>query len=227
MAKKPYPFKVSKKQLKESYRLREAAQFGDRKAKDRLGDYNRRMKELRKMDYKEEWIVDGKILNRQKMMVYINAIVASGTSLPELCDTRGMPTMQEVYTWFDNHPDFLRDYDRSEEIRAHRMGEKAREIGENTDRENVNADKLKVEVLLKAAARGNKRFQDKQVIEQKDEYASMTTEQIRDRVRRMLEADPSLKSIVDASGGLAVQEIEVQPVSSLALSEDHDKTDTP
>jgi hypothetical protein len=193
--KKPYRFKVSAKQLKESYELRLAAQFGDRKAKERLELYNRRMKELRKMDYKQEWIVDGKILNRQKMMVYINALVASGTSLPELCDQRGMPTMQEVYSWFDNHPEFLRDYDRAEEIRAHKLGEKALDIGINTDRENVQADKLKVDVLLRAAARGNKRFQDKQVIEQKDEFANMSTEQLRAQVKRMIEADPSLSSV--------------------------------
>jgi hypothetical protein len=208
--KKPYPFKVSAKQLRESYDLRLAAQFGDRKSKDRLESYNRRMKELRKMDYKQEWIVDGKILNRQKMMVYINALVASGTSLPELCDQRGMPTMQEVYTWFDNHPEFLRDYDRAEEIRAHRMGEKAREIGENTDRENVQADKLKVDVLLRAAARGNKRFQEKQIVEQRDEYASMTPEQIRERVRRMLEADPALNSV-------ATQMLDAAPIEQQAL----------
>jgi hypothetical protein len=208
--KKPYRFRVSAKQLKESYELRLAAQFGDRKAKERLELYNRRMKELRKMDYKQEWIVDGKILNRQKMMVYINALVASGTSLPELCDQRGMPTMQEVYSWFDNHPEFLRDYDRAEEIRAHKLGEKALDIGINTDRENVQADKLKVDVLLRAAARGNKRFQEKQIVEQRDEYASMTPEQIRERVRRMLEADPALSSV-------ATQMLDADPIESPEL----------
>lgn len=172
------------------------------------------------MDYKQEWIVDGKILNRQQMMHYVVAQVSDGTSLPILCDVRGMPSMQEVYSWFDNYPDFERDYARAEEIRAHRMGEKAIEIAENTDRENVNADKLKVDVLLKAAARGNRRWQDKQVVEQKDEYASMTPEQIRDRVRRMLEADPSLKLVL-AGTAPAVLEIEAQTLSSLPLSDDH------
>ncbi len=197
---KYFKFKVSKKQLKESYELRLAAQFGDRKAKDRLEFYNRRMKELRKMDYKQEWIVDGKILNRKKMMLYIVTQISEGISLPELCAVRGMPTMQEIYSWFDNHPDFLREYERAEEIRGHRLGEKALDIGVNTDRENVAADKLKVDVLLRHAARSNRRYQDKQVIEQKDEYASMTIEQIKERVRRMLEADPSLRSALGASG---------------------------
>lgn len=224
---KYFKFKVSKKQLKESYELRLAAQFGDRKAKERLALYNRRMKELRKMDYKQEWIVDGKILNRKKMMLYIVTQISEGISLPELCEVRGMPTMQEIYSWFDNHPDFLREYERAEEIRGHRLGEKALDIGINTDRENVQADKLKVDVLLRHAARSNKRFQDKQVIEQKDEYAQMTVEQIRDRVRRMLEADPSLKSVLDASGlqdGLGT----ATPLPALSVqSLDPDEMDTP
>jgi hypothetical protein len=150
------------------------------------------------------------------MMVYINALVASGTSLPELCDQRGMPTMQEVYSWFDNHPEFLRDYDRAEEIRAHKLGEKALDIGINTDRENVQADKLKVDVLLRAAARGNKRFQDKQIVEQRDEYASMTPEQIRERVRRMLEADPALNSV-------ATQMLDAAPIELPTLPDSEEK----
>lgn len=178
------------------------------------------------MDYKEEWIVDGKILNRTKMMGYIVAMVESGASLPETCDVRGMPTMGEVYSWFDNHPDFLKAYERAEEVRAHRLGERAVYIGENTDRENVQADKLKVDVLLRAAARGNKRFQEKTVVEQKDEYSSMTVEQVRERVRRMLEADPSLRAVVDASGGQAALGIATQHLSCPALSVDPEETET-
>jgi hypothetical protein len=124
--------------------------------------------------------------------------------------------MQEVYSWFDNHPEFLRDYDRAEEIRAHKLGEKALDIGINTDRENVQADKLKVDVLLRAAARGNKRFQEKQIVEQRDEYASMTPEQIRERVRRMLESDPALSSV-------ATQMLDAAPIELPALPDSEEK----
>lgn len=179
------------------------------------------------MDYKEEWIVDGKILNRSRMMVYITTQIAEGVSLPELCDVRGMPTMQEVYSWFSNHPDFERDYNRAEEVRGHRLGEKALDIGINTDRENVQADKLKVDVLLRHAARSNKRFQDKQVVEQTDEYSNMTVEQVRERVRRMLEADPSLRAVLDASGGQDVLGTSMQHLSCPPLSVDPEETDTP
>ncbi len=42
---KTYPYKVNAKDLKKSYELRLAAQFGDSRAKGRLQAYNRRIKE--------------------------------------------------------------------------------------------------------------------------------------------------------------------------------------
>lgn len=221
-----YKFKVSPKQLKKSYDLRMAALGGDRLAKGRLEAYKKRMKEQRKMAYAQEWIVDGLILNRQKMMQYIVAQVSMGNSLPEICDVRGMPSMQEVYSWFDNHPDFLKDYDRAEEIRGHRMGEKAIEIAKDTDRENVSADKLKVETLLKAAARANKRYQEKQIVETRDEYASMSPDQVRARVRAMLEADPSLLASLPQAHQDALG-TSLPALSSEALTLDPEETDTP
>ena len=140
----------------------------------------------------ESWETDGRTFTRYQMMEYICTRISEGESLPDVCKPTCMPSMQEVYKWFDNHPDFEKAYSRAEEIRAHRMGEEAREAAENTDRENVQADKLKVETLLKFAARGNRRFQDKQVVETKDEFDRMSPDQIRLRIQKMLESDPAL-----------------------------------
>ena len=101
-------------------------------------------------------------------------------------------------------------------------------IADDTDRENVAADKLKVEVFSKAAARLNPRFQDKQVVENKDEYGQMTPEQVRDRIRRMVEANPELASLLPASLSMnpVVEEIDLLPVEPDFPSLSHGETDT-
>jgi hypothetical protein len=53
-------------------------------------------------------------------------------------------------------------------------------------------------------------------VEQRDEYASMTPEQIRERVRRMLEADPALSSV-------AIQMLDAAPIELPALPDSEEK----
>ena len=225
-----FRYKVSEKDLKKSYELRLAAQFGDKTAKQKLAAYNRRIKE-RKMEANNiEWVVDGRSFNRYKMMDYIVTRIASGESLPEICSDPNMPSMLEVYGWADNHPAFVKEMNRAEEVRGHILGEKALQVALDTDRENVSADKLKFEALSKAAARLNSKFQDKQVVEQKDEYASMTPEQVRDRIKRMIAADPNLASFVPAGmleDRQSAQEIEVPVLSSETQIQDPAPDDTP
>lgn len=198
-----FPYKCSPKELKQSYELRLAAQFGDNKAKGRLEAYNRRKKERIMEAGKSEWSVDGRLLNRYGMMEYIVSRVANGESLPVVCGNPKMPTMELVYEWFENHPDFEKAYRRAEEIRGHRLGEQALETAVNTDRENVAADKLKFEALSKAAARTNRMFQDKTTVQNVDEYSSMTVDQIRERISRMVESNPELVSILKPANSLA------------------------
>lgn len=191
-----YKYRTSIKDLKKSYEVRLAAQFGGPRAKQRLAAYNRSIKERRMAEGDIQYRVDGRIFSIYQMMEYIVSQVSSGESLPIVCDTTGMPSMHTVYSWFDNHPEFERDYYRAEEIRGHRMGEEALEIAKGSDRVNVNAQKLQVETLSKFAARANRRFQDKQVIEKPDELAGASVEQLRSRIARMLEASPELASTV-------------------------------
>lgn len=223
-----YPFKPSEKEKKKSYEVRLAAQFGDEKAKGKLAAYNRRIKERKMEANNVEWVVDGRKFNRYKIMDFIVARVANGESLPQVCESEQMPSMLEVYSWFSNHPDFEKAYKQAEEVRGHLLGEQALKIALDTDRENVQADKLKFEALSKAAARNNTRFQDKQVIEQKDEYANMTPEQIRNRIGRMIQADPSLAdSLAALSNRPDVPEIEVPSLASEPQTLDCARTDTP
>lgn len=191
-----FKMKPTKRQLKESYEVRLAAQFGGKKERDRLAAYNRRVRERKMNISKEEYCVDGKNLSRYQLMDYIVTQISEGSSLPEVCDIPGVPTMQTLYEWQDNHPDFSKALYRAEEIRGHRLGEKALEIAMKTDRENVQADKLKVETLAKAAARTNRRFQDKVVQENVSEYDSMSPDQIKARIQAMVAANPELAVLV-------------------------------
>ena len=200
-----FPYHVSKKDLKRSYELRLAAQFGDRKAKEKLAAYNRRQKELRMEAGKSEWVVAGHRFNRYKMMNFIVSRTANGELLSEICQEDGMPSIMQVYSWFENHPDFEKQFMLAEKARGHMLGDEVERIARNTDRENVSADKLKTEVLGKAAARLNSRFQDRQVVEQRDEYSSMTPEQIRARISAMIQANPELAASIPA-GTLSFQE---------------------
>lgn len=219
-----YKWRPSKGQLKKSYEVRLAAQFGGERAKEKLSAYNRQVKERKMEANQTEWVLDGKPFNRYKMMDYIITRVANGEPLTAICDEDGMPSMLLVYSWFDNHPEFMKAMQRAEEVRGHRLGEEALRVATGTDRVNVAADKLKYEALSKAAARANQRFQDRIVQQNIDEYANMTEEQIRQRISRMLEANPTLAEVVarHPSG----PEIPMLDVSSEPLSLDCAQTET-
>ena len=207
-----FPYCESEKDKKRMYRLRATwGRTGDRAARTRLDTYKKDMREKRMEILGDDHVVDGKRFTPQMMMDYICAQVASGMSLPEVCDREGMPSIKKTYSWFDNFPSFKMEYQRAEEVRGHILGEEALHIGRTTDRENVTADKLRVEVLSKAAARANQRFQDKAVVENRDEYQGMTEEQIRARIAHMLQANPELASV------LAGQNLSVQEISGLHL----------
>lgn len=190
-----FKYRTSPKDKAKSYELRLSAQFGDARAKGKLQAYNRRIKERKMEASKVDWVIEGKTFNRYGMMEFLVSRIANGESLPSVCESEAMPSMLEVYSWRDNHPEFAVALLRAEEVRGHMLGERALEVALSTDRENVGADKLKYEALSKAAARTNRMFQDRQVVEQKDEYANLTEEQLRDRVTRLLAANPSFSAL--------------------------------
>lgn len=196
-----YKWRPSPKQLKESYEVRLAAQFGGKREKERLAKYNKRIKERKVEVSNEAYEVDGRRFTRYQVMDYIVTMVSSGMSLPEVCEIQGVPSMLTIYTWKDNHPEFVKALLRAEEVRGHLLGEKALSIALNTDRENVAADKLKVDTLAKAAARTNRAFQDKQVVESQDEFSQMTADQIKARISAMVAANPELQKLLPASLG--------------------------
>ena len=196
-----YKWRPSPKQLKESYEVRLAAQFGGKKEKERLEKYNKRIKERKMEVSNESYEIDGKKFSRYQVMDYIVTMVSSGMSLPEVCEIKGVPSMLTLYSWKDNHPEFVKALLRAEEVRGHLLGERALSIALNTDRENVAADKLKVDTLAKAAARTNRAFADKQIIETQDEFSQMTADQIKARISAMVAANPELQKLLPSGYG--------------------------
>ena len=178
---------------------------------------------------KSEWHVEGRSFNRYKMCDFIVTRVANGESLTRVCASEDMPSMLEVYGWFDEHPDFEKAYRRAEEVRGHMLGEEALQTARDTDRENVAADKLKFEALSKAAARSNQRFQDKVVSKIEDEFANLSADQIKDRIQRILQTNPDLAGLLPASLNMSPpsEEIEVLPLEHSLPTLDHAQTDTP
>ena len=191
-----YPYHVPLKIKAKGYEIRLAAQFGDTASKYKLQAYNRRIKERKMEANKSEWVVEGRSFNRYKMLDFIITRVANGESLPKICSADDMPSMLQVYEWFDSHPDARTAYNRAEEVRGHILGEEALQTARDTDRENVAADKLKFEALSKAAARSNTRFQDKATVKIEDEFANLSADQIKDRIRRIIQTNPDLVGMV-------------------------------
>ena len=175
------------------------------------------------------WMLMDKPCDRYTMMDYIVSQVANGTLLSDVCKKGEMPSVLQVYSWFDNHPAFKNAMDRAELVRGHLLGDEVERIAKATDRENVAADKLKTDVLGKAAARLNPKFQDKVVQEVKDPYAHMTTDQLREKIRLMLQADPSLAdTLPEAISMSQVEPIDVLPLlSSVPPSLSHAQSETP
>jgi hypothetical protein len=60
----------------------------------------------------------------------ICAEVARGTSLSKVCDAKGMPSTQSVYTWFRKHEGFLDNYVRAKEESADADQDRIDEIAE-------------------------------------------------------------------------------------------------
>ena len=168
---------------------------------------------------KSEWVVEGRSFNRYKLMDFIVARVANGESLPQVCESDAMPSMQQVYSWFSEHPAFEKEYNRAEEVRGHILGEEALQTARDTDRENVAADKLKFEALSKAAARSNTRYQDRTVAKIEDEFANLSADQIKDRIQRILQLSPELAGMIPRDA-ISEAPVDVETLGSHELPED-------
>src|ERR1035437_6390127 len=214
-----YPYHVPLKIKAKGYEIRLAAQFGDTASKYKLQAYNRRIKERKMEANKSEWVVEGRSFNRYKLMDFIVARVANGESLPQVCESDAMPSMQQVYSWFSEHPAFEKEYNRAEEVRGHILGEEALQTARDTDRENVAADKLKFEALSKAAARSNTRYQDRTVAKIEDEFANLSADQIKDRIQRILRLNPELAGMVPRDA-ISEAPVDVETLGTHELPED-------
>lgn len=142
------------------------------------------------------WHIDDKGYDRYDMMALLIHLVSEGFGLVEICDDGDFPSLHEVRSWYGNHPSFQRDLEEAEKTRGEILGENALQLALASTNHTVAADKLKYEALSKAAARLNDKYQDKQVVKTEDATSRMTDEQIRERLRSIMEANPDLASVI-------------------------------
>ena len=204
---KKYPYRLNADELKKLRQLKYFAQFGGLKEKQDFSEYKKKLKARRMEPGKEEYYIDGQRMSRFQLMDYIVKRVQAGESLPKVCAPyekidedheriTGMPDIGIIYKWKKMHPDFAKALKEAEEVRGHILGEEALEIAMTAKESESRSAKLKVETLLKFAARTNPLFQDKTVVETRDEYSQMTKEQLVQRAKAMLAADPELAAIM-------------------------------
>jgi len=189
-----YPFKQNKNERTQSYRAR----FKDDPVIRAMMQTKLKNKVSHKKAKADEvlWKIDGEGYDRYQMMNLLVHLVSEGYSLAEICEDCDFPTLKEVREWCPNHPGFERDLIEAEKVRGEILDTLALKVAMDSTNQTVAADKLRYEALSKTAARLNSKFQDKQVVQTEDKTAHMTEEQITERLRAMMEANPELSDII-------------------------------
>lgn len=78
--------------------------------------------------------------------------LAVGESLRKATKHEGMPSIQTVFTWMRNHPDFLEQYTRAKQEAADALVEEMLDIADS-ETPDVNRDRLRVETRKWIAAK--------------------------------------------------------------------------
>lgn len=157
--------------------------------------------------------VDGEMLTRYEVMEALVLLVETGVSIPEairrLSTQEGsvMPNLIQITRWRKWHPDFDTELTEAERARGMRLGEEVitelESLPEQPTREEVNRAKAISEAKAKSAARLNAKYQDKNITvhEDADPLASMTLEQMKERLAGLVSSTPGLaKQLADTLG---------------------------
>lgn len=80
--------------------------------------------------------------------------IANKTPLARLCNERDhLPAARTVYRWLREHDEFCQNYARAKEEQADLMVEEMLEIADETDREDVQVARLRVDTRKWAASK--------------------------------------------------------------------------
>jgi hypothetical protein len=136
------------------------------------------------------YVVRGRVVPNASVKRFIIEQTAAGLALTTITDAASrsrFPSLFTIKSWLRADQAFFDAFQIAREIRGERLGEQALQVALDSEEENVKSAKLKHEALSRHAARMNKDFQDKQVIETKaDPIAAMTLAQSVERLRALM-----------------------------------------
>lgn len=187
-----YKWRPSEADKKLSYHLRlsmtnpEATPADKMDARLSLEEYKRRQLERRREVARKTWTVNRQQLNRYHLMDLIVGMLRDGVSLPKICQIEGMPSLHMVYQWQDNHPGFKQALEQAKLIYGDLLWDQSLDEAMKAETaKDTPAQKLKVETLMKHAAKANALYQEKQVIKHEDDLANLSDDELQKMLERM------------------------------------------
>lgn len=166
------------------------------------------------------YVIRGRVVSNSEVKRYIIEQIAAGLPLPVIVDaakSARFPSLFTVRKWLRQDDKFAEAYKMAREIRGERLGEKALQVALDATEENVKVAKLQHEALSKHAARLNRDYQDKQVIEQ--QVDPITVMPMADAISRLkaLMSIPEVARQVSMPGLPATLDGELAPGSRLQI----------
>ncbi len=149
------------------------------------------------------YVLRGRVVPNADIKRFIVEQTAAGVSLPAIVDAASatrFPSLFTIKAWLAQDQQFSDAFKLAREIRGERLGEQALEVALAAEEETVKSAKLKHEALSRHAARMNREFQDKQVIEtQQDPIAVMPLAAAVERLKALM-AIPAVAQRVSLPG---------------------------
>lgn len=141
-----------------------------------------------------KWNLNGKAVDRFKIMEYLIAAVSSGKLLGELCHGNGgFPTLNTVMQWTKLHPDFGSALEIAEEVQAQYFADEALGKIRNADRSEAGLVKVQHDALMKRASLQADKFKEKQIIRTED-ITRKTEPELKAQLKALIEQYPELFS---------------------------------
>ena len=135
---------------------------------------------------------DGKEVDRYHMMKYIVDQIGRGKLISHICSgSHGMPSLQTVIAWKEEHPDFKQALNAAKKIQAIVLAEEGLQNLRDADKTEASLAKAQFEGLLRWAALGNEDFKEKQVI-QTENLAQSSVDELKAQLASILKDNPGL-----------------------------------
>lgn len=166
-----------------------------------------------------KWKIRGKEVDRYTMMKWVVEQMAAGQLISDICNGKdGMPSLQTVFAWQNEHPEFKKAVKLAKEIQAQVFADEALQGVRKAEVSEAKLVKVQHDALMKRAALQSDEFKDKQVIQQETKTTSDPKE-LEQQLLAILRSDPDLANIVK-------RELGADAIPALAAPE-HEQDEAP